>query len=564
MMNKKRLFLLGFFTIMFVTGTILIFTTPQNIKITYGLTTQTEDGVTIVFNVFEPKGGAEKMKAVIIGHGGMATKEFLKGYAIELANAGFLVVNFDFRAHGQSGGELRFELLINDIKAIKQYLSSRADVDIHNLTYIGYSMGGYPGNQIVKNDTDFKCFIGIGTALPYGDYLPDYVVPANSSRKLNILMILARFDEAISLEELKEGMALRLGMMASEVDVNRLYGSFQAGNASMIYLDDNSDHLLLCWDEDFIRESRDWIINSFPDVEILDENFYANLRGVILLLQIIGGIGLFFLIIDPLSKFIVNPKEEDIHKIELPGETINSIIKKTIVYSFLFGVPGAIIMSPLLIFLPLTIAGVMSVLLFSQAFGVLILLWRMGKKANLTFKDILKAPFRGSKIQLLRQIGFGAILATILYLIIYVSFGLNYMGMVPGLSKIPWVPIYFAANLFTLLIFSSLAQFVVQSKFEEERGPLKTIVLTFGAIMLYLGSLITGFCIALGNYFVMIFLYIITPLSLLIAAVLVVSYQKTGNIIMGAIVSTLYITLLTCTLAPYMFILTSPVLIISM
>ena len=562
--KNKRMLLLAIFFSIFVVGTILIFITPLSIKITYGLTTETEDGVTIVFNVFEPKNGVNPKKAVIIGHGGMATKEFLKGYAIELAAAGFVVVNFDFRGHGQSGGELDIELLINDVKAIVQYLNESPDIDIGNLTYIGYSVGGYPGVQIVKNYTEFKCFIGMGTGLPREEYLPGYVVRANETRKLNVLMIQARFDEAISLDELKGGMAFRLNMNATDIDVNKLYGSFEDGNASKIYLDDNSDHLLLSWDETFIRQARDWVINTFPDVRAVDENFYANSRGLILILQVFGGIGLFFLIIKPLSNFIVNPKEEKIRKIELPEETVNSLLKKSILYSFLLGVPGALIVSPILIFLPLTIAGLMVMMLFSQAFGILILLWRTGKKANLSLKEIIKEPFKGSRNQLLRQIGLGTILAAILYVILYLSFGLNYIGMAPGLSKLPWVPIYFAINLFTLIVLGLFSQLIIQSKLENGQGLIKTILLTFGIIMVYVCTLITVPCIIMGNYFIMIFLYIITPLTLLVSVISVILYKKSGNIIAGSIVNTLYITNLMCTLAPFMFLLTADIWIISM
>ncbi|MFX1558823.1 MAG: alpha/beta hydrolase, partial [Promethearchaeota archaeon] len=201
--TRKRMFLLIFFISVFIIGTVLIFTVPFSVKSTYRLTTQTTDGVTISFNVFEPKenlyqnyNGADKKKAVIIGHGFMANKEILKGYAIELAAAGFVAVVFDFRGHGQSLGQLDRGELIDDVRAIKAYLNSRADIDINNLGYIGYSMGGGPGNQIISEDTDFKCFIGIGTGLPTEDYHPEYVIKSNSTRFVNILMIQARFDEA--------------------------------------------------------------------------------------------------------------------------------------------------------------------------------------------------------------------------------------------------------------------------------------------------------------------------------------------------------------------------------
>ncbi|MHA1270730.1 MAG: alpha/beta hydrolase [Candidatus Helarchaeota archaeon] len=554
--RKKRVIYLCIFLSMFIIGTILILNIPFNIKITYNLTTITEDGTQIVFNVYEPKVPEPNRKAVIIGHGGMASKEFMKSYAIEIACAGFIVVAFDFRGHGQSSGEYSFDLVVNEIKAIKQYLISRSDVDIHNLTYIGYSVGGYPGVQIVKNDIDFKSFIGIGTGLPTSDYLPNCTVLSNSGRKLNILIIQAKFDEAISLDRLREGMALRLNTTADNVDLNKLYGSFQDNNASMIFLDDNSDHLLLCWDETFIRMARDWTINTFPDVKAVDENFYVNLRKVILLLQIIGGIGFFFLLIEPLSEMIVPPKEEFIKRIELSHESINSLSKKYILYSLFLGIPGMAIMLPVLIFLPLTIAGVILALLFGQGFSSIILLWRSGKKANLSIIKIIKRPFEIPKIRLLKEICLGIILTIILYIIIFLSFGLNYIGFVPGISKLPWIPIYYAIGMFLMLIYSILFQLVLLQKFKNGiKEQIKAILLIFTLLMIYICTFIIVPCIIINNYFIVIFLYIITPIIILVASISVVLYKKTGNIISASIINTTIIISLACTLAPYINVL---------
>ncbi|MCP4761082.1 MAG: alpha/beta hydrolase, partial [archaeon] len=240
--TKKELIISVSFLAIFIISSILISYTPSSIEITYGLTTTTEDNVIVYYNTFEPKNNDGNMKAIIIGHGGMATKEFMKGFAVEIANAGFFVIAFDFRGHGQSSGELDFTQLDYEVTAIKDVLGERGDIDMTNLGYIGYSMGGSPGVRAVHNDTAFKCFIGMGTGIPYSDYLSDYLVPSNlTTRSLNVLSIQARFDEAITMDQLLEGMSARIGISKTSIEVNKLYGSFENGNASMIYLDDNSD-----------------------------------------------------------------------------------------------------------------------------------------------------------------------------------------------------------------------------------------------------------------------------------------------------------------------------------
>ena len=140
-LSKKRIVLICIFLAIFTVGTVFIFITPLSVKSTYGLSTQTSDGVTISFNVFEPLDGGLNKPAIIIGHGSMVNKEMVKGYALELAAAGFVAVPFDFRGHGQSTtGDSN--LMINDVIAIKEYLQTRGDIDINSLGYIGYSMGG--------------------------------------------------------------------------------------------------------------------------------------------------------------------------------------------------------------------------------------------------------------------------------------------------------------------------------------------------------------------------------------------------------------------------------------
>jgi pimeloyl-ACP methyl ester carboxylesterase len=521
---------------------------------------QSEDGVIISFNVFEPRpdlyntyNGDSKKKAIIIGHGFMANKEIMKGYALELAAAGFVVVPFDFRGHGQSTGTLD-DNLINDVIAIKDYLNDRDDIDINNLGYIGYSMGGRPGNQIIAEDLDFKCFIGVGTGLPTEDYFPQYVVNASSGRKMNILMIQARFDEAISLERVKEGMALRLNMNPEDVDANKLYGSFKDSNASLIFLDDNTNHLLLTWDQDFIREARNWVINTFPSVRNPEENFHVNTRFIILAFQLIGGIGLFFLIVEPLSEMILrmngSNSEREFFKIDLPGISASHITSQAIIYSLLLGLPGMIIFGPINAFLPLNTAGQVLMLLFGQAFGIFLLLWRIVKKANMSLSDNLKGLFEGKEL-LLRQVILGAILAVILYIILHLSIGLNYYAILPSITKILLSPIYLVIGFIIFTVFGLFFQVVLQNKLDRDpNGFFKTILLTFGLQILYMIAFLLLLALTTGSFFTFgVYLPVTIPTTLLASCVSVVLYRKTGNIFAATIVNTFLIILMTCTVS---------------
>ncbi len=549
--TTKRLTLITVFLSIFAFGSILMFTTPASVKATYGLTAQTDDGVLVSFNVFEPITPAAPgtRPAIIIGHGVMVNKEMLKSYALEFAAAGFVAVPFDFRGHGQSIGDFNNTAMVKDIEAIKNYLINfRPDVDTSNLGYLGYSMGGL-GQYLINIDTHFKCFIGIGT------WLYDTLRTGNPSDPLDVLMIIARYDEAVQPSDLVGILANRTGVPVVDIDVNRIYGSFEHGNATMMYLDDNSNHLFTAWDEDFIREARDWAINSFG-INVIDENFYANIRGIILFVQIFGGVGFFFLSIEPLSKLILKSKKDrdieiDFYKIELPEVSIKTITIRAIGYSLALGVLGILLFIPLLLFLPLAIAGFVLALLFGAAFGILILLWRMAKKSNLRLRDMFRGVFKGRE-KVLRQIVLGAVLTTILYLIAYLSTGLNYMGFVPSITKMWTIPIYFAISFVIFIMFNLLTQVILQNKYEDShKSLLKAGFPGFLFPFVYYFTYLLIFGMVLNSYFYFgNFMPIASIMFSLTAFVSVVCYKKSGNIIVGAIVNSFMLTILIVTMSP--------------
>jgi len=548
-LSRRQSILIIIFLSIFILGTFLIFTVPFSVKSTYGLSTITDDGVTIAFNVFEPQNGGNNKPAFLIGHGSMVNKEMVKGYALELAAAGFVAVPFDFRGHGQSssGGTNN---MTKDVVAIREYLRSRGDVDMDSLGYIGYSMGGL-GQALIEVDFSFKCFIGIGT------WLDPSLRKGNSTNPLNVLMIEAIFDEAIDLPTLKESLSARTGLPTSSIYANKMYGSFYQGNASMIYLDDDSNHLKVAWDYNFIREARDWAITSF-DLEVKDENFYVNIRAIILLIQVIGGVGFFFLIIEPLSKFILFSKEDIERKAKIEYFEINTseisnrtIIIKSILFSLILALPGILIFFPILLILPLAVAAFVMALLYGQIFGLILLLWRIDKKVEYKFRDMFRNIFK-EKGQIVRHLILGAVLSVVLYLIAYSSVGLNYLGLVPSVEKFWTIPIFFIMALLVLLIQNLLMQVIIQRKYKDTlKDILKVIFLGFLFPFLYffVYLLILGF-ITRSFFYFGTFLPISIVMFLLTSAVCVVAYKKTGNILTGAIISAFLLTFLIVTMSP--------------
>ena len=191
--------------------------------------------------------------------------------------------------------------------------------------------------------------------------------------------------------------------------------------------------------------------------------------------------------------------------------------------------------------------------MFGQAFGILVLLWRIGKKKNTKLSEIIKKPFKTSSNNLVRQFLLGGILAMLLTFIIYLSAGLNYIGMVPSITKIPWVILYFVIIFIIFMIFGLVFHGILQNKFEKGVKPLvKVSLIISGTLILYMLTILLIFSLIMGSFFYFgSFLPIAVPLFLLIGFVSTIVYDKTGNIIPGALVNTLFFTLLICTISPY-------------
>jgi MFS family permease len=318
-------------------------------------------------------------------------------------------------------------------------------------------------------------------------------------------MVYARFDEAFSLARLKEGLSIRVGISAESLDVNQLYGSFINGNASKIYLDDNSNHLLVAWDQDFIRQARDWVVNTFPEVDQVNENFYVNSRALILFFQIFGGLGLFFMIIDPLSNLVFSHgKSEETSKMEQKDnrtKNFNPLIRMTL-FSLALGVPGLILMMIMLLLLPMAIASFVISLLFGSVFGLIFFLYLYEQKRDKTLKSLLKKPLDISKETLIRHISLGIGLTFLLYVILYLSLGINYIGIIPSISKVLWIPFYFIPMFLTYYIYSFTFKTVAQNNFKNNlTGIFKSALLTFGIQYLYIIVYILGISFLSGSFF---------------------------------------------------------------
>lgn len=138
---------------------------PQSDKVTQEkVEFKNRYGITLVADLYIPKGSGEKFAAIAVSGPFGAVKEQTSGlYAQTMAERGFLTIAFDPSYTGESGGEPRYvaspDINTEDFSAAVDYLSTRKDVDQERIGIIGICGWGGMALNAAAIDTRIKATV---------------------------------------------------------------------------------------------------------------------------------------------------------------------------------------------------------------------------------------------------------------------------------------------------------------------------------------------------------------------------------------------------------------------
>lgn len=121
-------------------------------------------GITLVADLYKPKGDTGRLAAIAVSGPFGAVKEQSSGlYAQTLAERGFLTIAFDPSYTGESGGEPRYvaspDINTEDFCAAVDYLSTRTDVDPGRIGILGICGWGGMALNAAAIDTRIKATV---------------------------------------------------------------------------------------------------------------------------------------------------------------------------------------------------------------------------------------------------------------------------------------------------------------------------------------------------------------------------------------------------------------------
>ncbi|HUX98178.1 MAG TPA: alpha/beta hydrolase family protein [Candidatus Deferrimicrobium sp.] len=513
----------------------------------------TTNGELISFNLYQPKELSQPTPVVVMGHGIIVNKEMMTAFAIELAYNGFIVASLDWSGHGQSTGPLAnlsndLEAVINEIPVLQPLANMSA------LALLGYSMGGFATYPYSVNNSNVKAWVGVGT-------LADGDISTNMTPH-NVLMIIGALDEAFVPETAKLAMVNLTGVASvDDVQFEHLYGNISDGTARRVHIVPGADHLITPWHHDFVILATAWITESLGGSIITpsaDEVVFA-VRTSFAWIGFLGLVALTFVLAFILSEKLGLQKKssENTEELILPqvaqDQSLLSFVGKYYLLTFLL-VPTIFIFVPLILFTPVPFTSALTAIVGCFGINILIYSWRLAKKWGTSIKSILKQNLmQNAKIWI-----YGIILTTIFFVCYYLSIGLNGLGIIPSLTRLPYLVPY-CLILFFVIFFSGVFIQKFSTPFLEAKLRIKSPTARYLSIALINFLLVDSWfvilvmvpCIILGNYFIAMILILMVPIFLFMIFFSVYMEKLVGSVIPGALLNAVMIGFLILTLSPY-------------
>lgn len=142
------------------------------------------DGLNLSGMVYKP--AESNGNAIVLCHGYGKVKDdyAYDNLADKLQSEGYLVLSYDMRAHGDTGGNLNFDDLVKDVYAATDFLES--NYKFEKLGLFGHSLGAYSAAQAAsKDDSRYDALVTLGAPTSVRETLKEFYGPFFPFQDLN-------------------------------------------------------------------------------------------------------------------------------------------------------------------------------------------------------------------------------------------------------------------------------------------------------------------------------------------------------------------------------------------
>jgi len=564
----KRLIVIG--TIVFILLVISIYTSfclgNTGISIEQ-ISLTTSDGIQLNAEVYKPTTSSDRLPAIVVCHGIMATHTMMQSYSLEFAKQGFLVIAIDMRGHGGSGGSIDLGFLFglmgqssslfsffiprnyssstifrsystisslatkelrSDVEAAVTYLTGRSDVQPEKIALLGHSMGGLAVIAEAATDPRIRATVGVAPAISSGSN-----ITINLTTPQNLLLAVGMRDSVIPEKEVRN--VYDKATSGSGL-VGQLYGSFLDGSARELVVSPSSDHVGEMFDRYIIEEAVMWVENSLAigKSQPLTISFMPD---AILPLSIASSLLSIFPVVLVADKFTtMMAKKESFQK---PKSTKMRARKLLLIYLVGWGCSVLSFLTQRLFhWIPLFM-GDMIIVSFMIAPIVLFLVAfiynKRSGRLNWDSAKLNKAAFQSFVV--------GILCFFVVFIGLNMAVSWNFVNLLPTPRRLLWVTVIFAV----LLPFNFLDEVWIRNL--QNRLTLRPY-LKIG-IVLAISLSIKLLAMTFLFYLFGAFVFLVAALFVVPSFVSAWLFERTGKIYGGAVFNSLFIAWVIATILPF-------------
>ena len=137
------------------------------------------DGLNLVGTLYKPGDSPLPWPGVMLLHMMWGDRSSWEDFAIQLADAGYMVFTVDMRGHGDTGGEVDWELAGDDLQLLWNYLGERPEIDENYMAVAGASIGANMALVTGADNSNARTVVLLSPGLNYAgveirDHLLNY------------------------------------------------------------------------------------------------------------------------------------------------------------------------------------------------------------------------------------------------------------------------------------------------------------------------------------------------------------------------------------------------------
>ena len=166
------------------------------------------DGLNLAGTFYAPQKDAPPWPGVILLHMLYSDRSHWGSFPLQLAESGYGVLSVDLRGHGETGGEVDWDLAASDLQQIWDYLSSRPDINQDRTAFVGASIGANLALVGGANEESTRTVVLLSPGLNYAGVKTEPALSTYGDRP--VLIVASQedtyaADSSVHLEEAATG-----------------------------------------------------------------------------------------------------------------------------------------------------------------------------------------------------------------------------------------------------------------------------------------------------------------------------------------------------------------------